>query len=509
MDIITSIGQIRKSDISFVDSSHTQNLLEKFYNVKTYLFYSPFIAFLKKDMKKNRPLEDRKYEYGLIVHDFDKKIKNIEKSIDFLKDKTNVLLIGKNSHKYKQNGFECLDHVHGEKYYEQIKCIVQDSFYESCSQVKIEGMMNGCMIHKNYHHYHIIVSSTQFPGYGGAATNAYAIIKFLRKQGFRVAGIFFHNDIHVDKDPDKIGGIFLYPYKYHEHQIRSDINAFFKNKRVDLCIAKNYLAPTYCKNIFQCFTIYLVAGISHMSTYYARYSAQDVLSRDFKIDSNHTNPHEIKCNTCSDLIVLNSDLSRQLFQKIYPTMTPKIYPDVIDTSNLLNNIDKHTSDDITKTNDILICCSDLQRRVKNNTFLHHVLSDVKFHKFQKIIIGKNNQEFRQIPNSQCFPLMKQQDVILMMKKSRILLFPSLFDANPSTVREAYRFGCLPLVSKNIGFWERYPRELVCDSFELKEWREKLLYLLENNEKDYKIHFNTSNDGFMHLIDNLLDEYINS
>jgi hypothetical protein len=53
----------------------------------------------------------------------------------------------------------------------------------------------------------IIVSSTQYPYYGGAATNAYALIKFFRSYGHRVAGIYFI-DKNVNIDPENIGGVF-------------------------------------------------------------------------------------------------------------------------------------------------------------------------------------------------------------------------------------------------------------------------------------------------------------
>ena len=55
--------------------------------------------------------ENRKYEYGLIVSDFSRNIKNIQKSIEFLKGRQNVILIGKGSSKYKQKGFTCIELV--------------------------------------------------------------------------------------------------------------------------------------------------------------------------------------------------------------------------------------------------------------------------------------------------------------------------------------------------------------------------------------------------------------
>ena len=52
---------------------------------------------------------NRKYDYGLIISDFNRPIKNIDKSINILKNKKdkNIILIGKNSSKYANDGFVC------------------------------------------------------------------------------------------------------------------------------------------------------------------------------------------------------------------------------------------------------------------------------------------------------------------------------------------------------------------------------------------------------------------
>ncbi len=103
----------------------------------------------------------------------------------------------------------------------------------------------------------IVVSSTQYPGYGGAATNAYAIIKFLRSKDFNVVGVFFHNILEVNYDPDNIGGIFVHPPKYDESKVVKDAFGYLKTHPT-LCLAKNYRAPLFCKKIFKCYTVYLV-----------------------------------------------------------------------------------------------------------------------------------------------------------------------------------------------------------------------------------------------------------
>jgi len=136
---------------SFVNSQHTADILEKFYGVSTNIFYSSFVPYVDKKVLIDPDFEKRKYDYGLIVSNFDRPIKNVEKSVEFLKGKENVILIGKGSHRYESYGFTCVglvDKQKIDKYYKQIKYILQDSYYESCSNVKIEGLFNGCEMYK-------------------------------------------------------------------------------------------------------------------------------------------------------------------------------------------------------------------------------------------------------------------------------------------------------------------------------------------------------------------------
>ena len=192
----------------------------------------------------------------------------------------------------------------------------------------------------------IIISSTQFPGYGGAATNAYYIIKYLRSKNYQTLGLFFFNDDKIegkdiDFDPDKIGGIILSKYpQYNSEEVNNNIKDQIINylgREPDICMGKNYAAPVYCKELFpKSYIIYLVSGINHMPLFYAKKGlcAHDILKDDFKIVEKI--PREIKCNELSDLIVLNSKLSYDVFMKIYPEFKNKIYKIPIDTTQYSN-----------------------------------------------------------------------------------------------------------------------------------------------------------------------------
>ena len=148
---INTLNQIRNSDYSLCNSLHTREILTKYYNLDVGIFYTTFVPYYKQKLYIDNNFEKRKYRYGLIVSDFSRKIKNVEKSIQFLKGKDDVILIGKGSSEYKSEGFTCIEFVdmkEMENYYKQIQYIVQDSFYESCSNVIVESIFNICLIRK-------------------------------------------------------------------------------------------------------------------------------------------------------------------------------------------------------------------------------------------------------------------------------------------------------------------------------------------------------------------------
>jgi len=366
------------------------------------------------------------------------------------------------------------------------KCIdaVMVETQQQIVEIKDVALITNRMLHKCMLKPVIVVSSTQYPGYGGAATNAYAIIKFLRSKDFNVVGIFFHNTLNVNYDPDNIGGIFLYLYKYDESKVVKDAFGYLKTNPT-LCLAKNYRAPLFCKKIFKCYTVYLVSGINHFRLFYSNMSAISFLNPNFV--NTHILRDEVETNTKCDSIVVNSHLTHKIFSKIYPEFMHKLR-EPVDTTVCIKKIDEQYF----KTIDIVLICSNFKRAAKNNLFLYDVLRNQAFHKYSKVIIGNNSDIFKKIPNTTCYPLQKQKDCLRFMAKSKVLLHPSFFDSNSNTIREAYYHGCLPLITRNVGYYELFPNYLICNDFSITEWSKKLYYLLYNYDevKNTQINFNT-------------------
>lgn len=146
------INTVQNCHVSYTSCNHTHDILKQCYGIEAPVMYSTFIPFYKKSIPDvSNTFDNRPYDYGLIVSDFTRPIKNIAKSIEFLKNKQRVILIGKNSNIYSNYGdnFKCielLNHNDLKSYYRMIKYIRQDSFYESCSNVMVEAVFHGCKI---------------------------------------------------------------------------------------------------------------------------------------------------------------------------------------------------------------------------------------------------------------------------------------------------------------------------------------------------------------------------
>ena len=236
----------------------------------------------------------------------------------------------------------------------------------------------------------------------------------------------------------------------------------------------------------------LVSGMNHFNLYTTT-SALEMLNSSFIV--NKIIREEIEANKICDSIIVNSELTHNIFTKIYPEFTYNLRPP-IDTTFCIERL----PETFIKNNDIILICSNFDRLSKNNLYLLNVLSNKNIDKYKKIIIGENSKLFENIANSVCLPLQIHKTCLEYMAKSKILLHPALYESNSNTIREAYYHKCLPITTRNVGYHELFPDFLICDSFALEEWINKVIYALENYEdvKNTVINFNTHLD-----LDNLL------
>ena len=144
------INQIHRSDYVFSNSSHTQYILKKIYNINTNLFYSSVVPHFNKKIIRDSYFNMREYEYGIICSDFTRPIKNIHLSLNKINNKKNIILIGNNSHLFKQKNITTMPYIYNLKeILPKIKFILIDSFYESSSNLQLEASFSGCKLYND------------------------------------------------------------------------------------------------------------------------------------------------------------------------------------------------------------------------------------------------------------------------------------------------------------------------------------------------------------------------
>lgn len=361
-----------------------------------------------------------------------------------------------------------------------------------------------------------LVASTQYTGYGGAATVAYALIKYLRNLGYKCSGLFFNKSKYVNYDPNMLGNIYLLTYshtsyqKYVKNITKPTFNENIKNKIVNnicinlenppdviLCIGSH--TSTFCRELFPKSKIVMItSGIVYYRHNIKISSVRNLLEL---LNGPTSNTHkeksyakqEIDDIQSSDIIVPNSDLMFDVYKTIYPEHIYKIYDGYFDTSKIVETLDDVNFDsDIKKDIDIIIISSRLDRYEKNNLFLLPILE--KHSEYTKCFIGDNKTHFEHLSNSIFTDLIPHNLVYNYLSRAKLLIVPSLYESSNNTIREALQCKCLILTSNNVGFYSLYPKFSICESYDLSEWESKMVFLLKNYDSlivDYKIDFNGS------------------
>lgn len=338
---------------------------------------------------------------------------------------------------------------------------------------------------------HVLVASTQYPSYGGAATNAYNIIRYLQNKNKdagnnKISGLFI-NDVTDNNiiNPDNLENICgisysdcnnknIYYYLYKQYGTSPDI-----------AFCKNCMAPKIIKKIFpNTAIIFLVSGIMG-------FSEIDCGANEIKDYSLMQKRQEKESILISEIILCNSQLTLEYYQKIYKDTIEKknnLALEPFDTTKYntmhFSNVELKTSD---KTIDIIIVASNVNRNVKNIGFIRKLLvSSSKLRNYKIMVIGNNTNtmfaNIPNIPNIEILPLQKQEEVDAYLEKSKVILIPSLFDSNSNTFREAIMLNVIPIISINVAHPKDYPKYFVVDNYKWEEWETKIIYTLNNFNK---------------------------
>jgi glycosyltransferase involved in cell wall biosynthesis len=149
-----TISQIKNSDACFSNDLNIKNILEEKYSINSTLFYSiysPFYGITNKIYYDDSNFNDKIYDFGLVIDDFNNKDKDLSKIIEYLKTKKSVILIGNNCNLYDGNGFKLVntnDLCQISQYTKNIKYIIKID-KDTLNNFDIHSYINGSIILRN------------------------------------------------------------------------------------------------------------------------------------------------------------------------------------------------------------------------------------------------------------------------------------------------------------------------------------------------------------------------
>jgi hypothetical protein len=334
----------------------------------------------------------------------------------------------------------------------------------------------------------VLVASTQYPSYGGAATNAYNIIRYLQNKTDRnnkILGLFINNDISSSLiNPDNLENICGISYK-NSNDIKNYYNLYKEyGSSPDIAFCKNYMAPKIIKKIFpNAAIIFLVSGIMG-------FSEIECGANEIKNYSSFQKKQEKEAILASEIVLCNSQLTLDYYQKIYKNKFEKknnLYMLPFDTTKYNTFHLNYQIND--KPIDIIVVASNVNRKVKNIGFIQELLAfSKKLLNYKIVVIGDNSDKmFSGFSEVQILPLQKQEEVDAYFGKSKIILIPSLFDSNSNTFREAVMLNVIPIISVNVAHPKDYPENFIVQNYKHEEWVSKIIYTLNNFNNLSKIH----------------------
>jgi glycosyltransferase involved in cell wall biosynthesis len=323
-----------------------------------------------------------------------------------------------------------------------------------------------------------LVTSTQYPRYGGAATCAYNFHKYLLSLGKKSACIFFDNTAAKNGDATNPNNLEHVYSARMPPKNKKDWRLFYKNTISIIenifdtttmnVYAFNYLAPVISGIIFPKSSVYyMLTGCSLLSNSNP-ISAKQILEMEPNYyKRNHDEEIAIRD---SDYIISNTHLMRSLFEHCYHKNVNGIYD-----LHEIYEIDAKPSP--LKIYDIAFISSDFKRAVKNPNLIKDIYSSPRLSNYRKLSVGNNSDIMAEC--SDCVGFSTEDEIMKLLGNCRILLVPSLVESYSIVAVEATQNGCIVLSNRNTACSETIDKFYVLPDYDVNKWVDKIIEILGN------------------------------
>jgi glycosyltransferase involved in cell wall biosynthesis len=361
----------------------------------------------------------------------------------------------------------------------------------------------------------ILIGCFEIPGWGGASTSAYDLFAQMLNDGYDVSFInlisendetlfetLFNNSLGNPKHLPNVHNYFLAPPQYG---LQDKLVSLIEEISPNVILATGWIAALIMKKASpKRKLIYLTSGSDQVKSYiqFKRLDDYLYLEKYMKKNSHHLktlSKQEKEAVILSDFVITHSDMIHSVYEYFYPTMTGKIYSDVIwfadwiykEASNY-NYLSKNFSE---REIDLIFISSDWTRPEKNYKFvkkLAALIKDISIH-----IVGL---ALEYIPGVTFDGVITDREKIFeLLGNSKTIVCPSVFDAAPGILFEASALGCNIITSKNCGNWKICNELLLVDPFTLKTFKEKIILSLQQKFPD-NINFFLQTGSYKNLIE---------
>ena len=339
----------------------------------------------------------------------------------------------------------------------------------------------------------IIVTSTQYPRYGGAATCAYELHKYLLSNGIKSVCIFFDNLATSNQlicNPDNLANVFSERIPQTQELLKNfayggimDAVGAIHGPGPYVIYSFNYFAPIISKYIFPtAFVNYMITGCSYINNDNLIDSTTFI---NTPIDIHNENYMEKTTVKTVDAIIPNSDLAKNIFEHCYNIYANEFVDmhEIFDVGLIAPNANR--------CHDLAFVSSDCKRKVKNADLVKNIFNSNELITYQKICIGKNSQEVMGNVDKRLVykDFLTQKEIISVLSNTKIVLIPSFIETYSITAVEATQCGCIIIANKNTACAATLNKFFVIESYDTVEWIAKIKTILNNYAYFTKIFSN--------------------
>ena len=340
----------------------------------------------------------------------------------------------------------------------------------------------------------IIFASGDFPLFGGAATNVYALTKWLNsKEDFKAITVINYSlELSIDKlDPHGTGCVY-HIQDLKQDNIKNDIIKYLDGEPDSIYI-KKWFVGHYLKILFPNSKIFYILSSVISSEYDWKNKDKTSLYIEEII------PKCIRDLTFTDKIIANSKIS----QSILLNFNKNTDVNIAYTSFIINNGRKHSFLELNnnidenwknRKYDIGFAASCCNRDIKNTKLFIDIITKPSLLEKTKIIVGKNSEQYCNIEKCTCFDILHHDDLMKQIKNTKLLIITSHYESLSNFMIEAINYGCNVLISDTIGGNEFIVDECIANTD--SEFLEKTIKLLEKQTKCLKNDFSYSEDNLM-------------